>query len=140
MTVDFTRFFCFRIGALARRLARDLNSLYAQHGITVGQSFVLFYLLQNDGSAVKDIASNLQLDSPAITGFVDRLYKDGLVERKEDPGDRRSLQIYLTALGRELAGKLYPIAKEFQQNLKEMITPEELKALERALDVLERKV
>lgn len=134
----FTDFLCFRLGAITRKINRYYNSRYAEYGITVGQSFVLFHLLDNEGSSVKDIASRIQLDSPAITGFIDRLVEQGLVERREDPQDRRSLQIYLTPKGRELAQKLLFIAQEYNRLIKASIPPDDLQAFTRSITTLER--
>jgi DNA-binding MarR family transcriptional regulator len=133
-----SHFLCFRLGALTRRIYRHYNTLFSKYGITVTQSFILFDLLSRQSSNVKDIASRVQLDSPAITGLVDRLAKENLVERKEDPSDRRGLLISLTAKGRKLAEKLEPIAKEFNKKIKKVLIPEDTKAFERSLDRLEK--
>ena len=93
----FTEFWCFRLNVLSRKISRKYNSKCLEYGITAPQSFVLFDLLDHEGSNVKDIAARVQLDSSAVTGVIDRLYKEELVKREEDPNDRRSLNIYLTA-------------------------------------------
>jgi hypothetical protein len=40
--------YCFRIGAVTRRIWRVFNNEYAGFGVTVGQTFILFDLLDND--------------------------------------------------------------------------------------------
>lgn len=133
-----SRFLCFRLGALTRRIYRHYNTLFLEYGVTVTQSFILFDLLLHESSNVKDIAFRVQLDSPAITGLVDRLAKESLVERKEDPSDRRGLLISLTAKGKKLAEKLEPIAKEFNKKMKKVLIPEDIEVFERSLDRLEK--
>ncbi|MDH7479237.1 MAG: MarR family transcriptional regulator, partial [Syntrophomonadaceae bacterium] len=113
------------------------NNRYADYGITVGQSFVLFHLLDNDGSSVKEIASRVQLDSPALTGIIDRLVREELVERREDPEDRRSLRISLTLKGRKLAAEVLTIAQEYNEQIKDLIKPENLEAFRRSIARLE---
>jgi DNA-binding MarR family transcriptional regulator len=135
---DISSFLCFRLGALSRKIYRHYNTLFSKYGITVTQSFILFDLLFHESSNVKDIASRVQLDSPAITGLVDRLAKENLVERKEDPSDRRGLLIALTTKGRKLAEELEPIAKEFNKNMQGVLIPEDAGAFERSLDRLEK--
>lgn len=134
---NISSFLCFRLGALSRKIYRHYNTLFSEYGITVTQSFILFDLLFHESSNVKDIASRVQLDSPAITGLVDRLAKENLVERKEDPSDRRGLLISLTAKGRKLAEELEPIAEEFNKNMQGVLTPEDGGAFEQSLDRLE---
>jgi len=132
-----SHFLCFRLGALTRKIYRHYNTLFSDYGITVTQSFVLFDLLLHKSSNVKDIASRVQLDSPAITGLVDRLVKENLVERREDPSDRRGLLIGLTEKGQKLAEKLSPIAEDFNNTMQGVLTPEDVGAFNRSLEHLE---
>jgi DNA-binding MarR family transcriptional regulator len=135
---DIATFLCFRLGALSRRIYRHYNTLYSCYGITVTQSFILFDLLLHKSSNMKDIASRVQLDSPAITGLVDRLAKENLVERKKDPSDRRGLLVGLTTKGRKLAKELAPVAEEFNTKMHAILIPEDIAVFERSLDRLEK--
>ncbi len=137
---SFTDFFCFRLGALTRRIQRYYNNRFAELNITLGQSFVLFHLLESDGSSVKDIAAAVQLDPPAITGLVDRLAKEGLVGRQADPDDRRTTKIYLTDRGRVVAAQAGLIAAEFNEAMQNIISTDDSAAFARALSALEEEV
>lgn len=132
--------YCFRIGAVTRRIWRYVNSEYGKYGITVGQTFILFDLLDNDGSAVKDIAERVQVDSPAVTGFVDRLIREELVERVVDRDDRRVMKIHLTPKGRELAITVLPVARNLNKKIEELVGREEIATLLRILDIIENTV
>jgi DNA-binding MarR family transcriptional regulator len=138
--INLADFLCFRIGALSRKIYRHYNTMYDRYGITVGQSFILLDLLIHESSSVKDIAHRVQLDSPAITGFVDRLMKEDLVERSVDPSDRRSLRIRLTTKGRSLAEDIAPLADTFNEQMKQALSPEDFKAFERVLDFMEKSL
>ena len=135
----FTAFWCFRLAALSRKISRTYNTLCSQYGITATQSFVLFDLLDNEGSNVKDMAFRIQLDSPAVTGVIDRLFKEGLVQRAEDPSDRRSLQIFLTPRGRQLAEELLPVGREFNNNTQAGYNQDELEIFESYFKRLDQK-
>jgi len=137
---SFTDYLCFRLGALTRRIQRDYNNKFAELNVTLGQSFVLFRLLEADGSSVKDIAAAVQLDPPAITGLVDRLAKEGLVERRIDPDDRRTTNICLTAQGRETAEKAGMIAFEFNEAMKQVLVGDNLEIFQKSLTALEDKI
>jgi len=134
---NFTEFWCFRLAALGRKISRQYSAEFAPYGVTPTQSFVLFDLVSHDGSSVKDIASRIQLDSPAVTGVIDRLVKEELVKRQEDPSDRRSLQIFLTSRGRELAQQLLPMAQEFNRSLQSGLNPDERELFQQILSRLE---
>ena len=133
-------FYCFRIGAVTRRIWRYVNSEYGRYGITVGQTFILFDLLDHDGSAVKDIAERVQVDSPAVTGFVDRLIREELVERMVDRDDRRGMKINLTPKGRELAITLLPVAQNLNRKIEQLVGKEEITKLLEILDIIEETV
>lgn len=71
-------------------------------GITPGQYMVLKCLWDENGIAVKQLADRLQLDSSTITGILDRLENKGLIKRKPNPNDRRTLSLVLTTKGKAL--------------------------------------
>jgi len=133
-------FYCFRIGAVTRRLWRYVNSEYAKYGITIGQTFILFDLLNHDGSPVKDVAERVQVDSPAVTGFVDRLVREGLVERVMDQDDRRVMKLHLTPKGRDLAITLLPVAQTLNKKIEELVGKKEITKLLEILDIIEEAV
>jgi DNA-binding MarR family transcriptional regulator len=47
------------------------------------------------------LASETLVTSGTMTNRLDRLERDGLVQRTPDPGDRRGVQVRLTTAGRE---------------------------------------
>ena len=136
----FTEFWCFRLNVLSRKISRKYNSKCLEYGITAPQSFVLFDLLDHEGSYLKDIAARVQLDSSAVTGVIDRLYKEELVKREEDPTDRRSLNIYLTAKGRKLAEDLFPTGSEFNLYLRSLLDEDRAETFEKLLKAIDDKV
>ena len=139
--LDFTTFWCFRLNALSRKISRMYNSRCLKHGITAAQTFVMFDVMEHGGTSVKDIASRIQLDSPGVTGLIDRLVKEGLVERKEDPDDRRSLRINLTRKGQDLAeSELAPMALEFNQYIRSIVQPEVAKIFQNSLDLFDQQL
>lgn len=131
-------FLCFRMAALSRKMNRFYSTKLAGYGVTIQQSWVLFQLYnREDGYSQKEIAAAVQLDSPVVTGLITRLVKQGLVERKEAPSDRRSIRICITAHGRELIEETFPIAMEYNQHIRNIIHPDDLAAFERTLANLE---
>ena len=71
-----------------------------QHGLSQGRMGVLFRLLRCGDTPLGDLAEDLGSTPRNITGLVDHLEKDGLVERVPDPADRRSVRARLTEAGR----------------------------------------
>ncbi len=111
-------FLCFKLGSAARSMQKHYNSRCAEFGITIAQSFILFLLISEDGLNPKTMAEQLEIDGSAITGLVDRLEKEGLVERRSDPRDRRAFCVFLTRKGRRKAEDVLPAAMEVNKRLK----------------------
>ena len=76
-------------------------------GLCLSDFGVLEALLHKGPMPVNTIGSLIRLTSGSITAAVDRLERKGLVERRNDPGDRRARVVYLTAPGQELISKSF---------------------------------
>ncbi|MGE5391413.1 MAG: MarR family winged helix-turn-helix transcriptional regulator [Deltaproteobacteria bacterium] len=138
--MEFADFICFRLGAVSRKMARHYNNKLGTYGITIVQSWVLFHLAGREGSSIKDIAAAIQLDSPVVTGVVDRLVKEGLVIRQEVPNDRRSVKISITAHGGEIVEEISPAVEEYNRRIRSIVQEGDLSAFERALAALEAEL
>jgi DNA-binding MarR family transcriptional regulator len=72
--------------------------------------------------------------------MVDRLERDGLVERRADPGDRRATRVRLTPAGLEVADRGAEILAAIERTIGESLDEEEQRVLgallSRVLDVL----
>jgi MarR family 2-MHQ and catechol resistance regulon transcriptional repressor len=71
-------------------------------GLGLSDFGVLELLLHKGPSPVNALGQKIRLTSGSISIAIDRLEKKGLVERKDDPEDRRSRIVHLTAQGRKL--------------------------------------
>jgi DNA-binding MarR family transcriptional regulator len=62
-------------------------------------------LFERDGIAMSTLGARLHLDSGTLTPLVKGMEADGLVTRRRDPLDERSVQVGLTKKGREVSAK-----------------------------------
>jgi DNA-binding MarR family transcriptional regulator len=76
--------------------------------ISPAQMALLEQINRYPGCGVGDIANELKLSAPTVSVGVAKLEERGLVERKQDPEDRRSVQFFMTDSGQDLH-------KEFNQ-------------------------
>jgi DNA-binding MarR family transcriptional regulator len=78
--------------------------LRRSYGQSLGRFDVLsqLYRLEAEWATVGEIAGMVMASSGNITGLLDRMEADGLVERRASPHDRRSQQIRMTSRGRTL--------------------------------------
>ena len=70
-------------------------------GLTRGQPKMLRFLGKNDGCRQKDIADRFYLRAASVSGILDTLEKDGLIERRRNPRSRRETLVFLTELGKK---------------------------------------
>jgi DNA-binding MarR family transcriptional regulator len=88
-----------------------------KHGLSEGRLGVLFRLLRCGATPLGDLASDLDSTPRNITGLVDHLERDGLVERVPDPDDRRSVKANLTEAGRIRIESIWKEGLEHQHEI-----------------------
>ena len=86
----------FIINRTARSLSRSLDiRLRNRVGISFAQWRVLVLLTKtHDGLSQKEIAEGLGLEAPTLIPILDKLQKDGFIERRVDRNDRRNNRIF----------------------------------------------
>ncbi|MBY8823276.1 MarR family winged helix-turn-helix transcriptional regulator [Sphingomonas colocasiae] len=88
--------------AFARRVGRE--------GVTVAEWTLMRTLYDADGAAPTSLARHMGLSKAAVSKLADRLVSKGLVDRRDNPGDKRAQSLSLTAEGREKIPVLAAIA------------------------------
>jgi DNA-binding MarR family transcriptional regulator len=83
------------------KLALDQNPLQ-DSGITAPQLTLLDWVAAQPGCSLREIAEGLHLTPPTVSVGVRRLETAGLLERRTDPADKRSVRISPTARGQAL--------------------------------------
>lgn len=73
----------------------------AKIGLHRGQPKMLRFLGENDGCRQKDIADRFFLRAASVSGVLNTLEKQELIERRPNPRSRRETLIYLTEKGKE---------------------------------------
>jgi DNA-binding MarR family transcriptional regulator len=88
---------------------------------------------------LNDVAKAIGRGAPAVSRSVDALVRAGLVERTQDPRNRRRLALRLTQEGRDRLSTRIAGASALRIKL-ERLAHSELRALERAIEILERGI
>jgi DNA-binding MarR family transcriptional regulator len=84
--------------------ALDLDAVCC--GVTMAQAHVLLAVEEAGETRVTALAAELGLDKSTLSRTIESLVRTGLVDRDAVPGDRRSLSLSLTALGRRAAADI----------------------------------
>ena len=72
-----------------------------RHDLSEGRMGVLWRLRHKDSITLGDLAQQLDVSPRNITGLVDHLEKDHLVERFPDAEDRRAIRVRLAPAGKQ---------------------------------------
>ena len=91
----------------------------------------------NEPATLNQVARSVGRGAPAVSRSVDTLVRSGLVERMQDPAHRRRLALRLTQAGRERLSSRTPGNANLQTKLARLANSE-LRAVERAIEILER--
>jgi DNA-binding MarR family transcriptional regulator len=106
--LDAWRAFLTAHALITRRISRDL---VAEGLPDLGWYDLLWALRRSPGQRlrVNELAREVVLSPTAMSRFVDRAERAGVVRREADPADRRALQVALTEEGVALLRKMWPV-------------------------------
>lgn len=104
--------------------------------ITLARFDLLASLEREDGQTLAALSRGMLVTAGNLTGLVDRAERDGLVERRPDPADRRLWRVWLTRAGRALIRELLPEHAAQVHEMLEGFDPEQRRELRRLLGAL----
>lgn len=131
-----SKYICFKLSRVMRKVQRYYESNLAPYEITPVQFYVLSSLWENDGVKFKDLARSLNMDGSTLTGILDRMERLDLVERRDDPEDRRSLLIFLKEKARQNGEEMIRLAEKPDREIKEQFSPQDFNTFLSVLDRL----
>jgi MarR family transcriptional regulator for hemolysin len=103
----------FVVHDVARMMRWQFDRRASSLKLTRSQWSVLAHLLRTEGIQQKELAEQMDITAITLTGLLDRMEREGWVERRADPGDRRAKRIYLTE-------KVAPVTKELRSLAREV--------------------
>jgi DNA-binding MarR family transcriptional regulator len=98
---------------------------------------LLSAIASREPATLNDVAKTIGRGAPAVSRSVDALVRAGLVERTQDPNNRRRLALRLTQSGRDHLSMRVAGGSALRGKL-ERLAHSELRAVERAIEILER--
>ncbi len=103
------------------RSMRDRTHFAKAKGLSMTQFGLLMQLHYRGNCGVSDVSERFEITNPAASQLVDKLVQGNLVERAEDPNDRRAKQIQLSTKGKAMIersiGERYRWVDELVTNL-----------------------
>ena len=120
---------CLAVQQAARTLARVFDEALQPLNLTNGQFSLLMSLNRPSPPPMGPVADLLAMDRTTLTAALKPLERRGLVKIMVDPADRRGRRLTLTAAGRKLLARAFPIWKLHHRKLeKRLKAPDALRA------------
>lgn len=88
----------------ARSFTRAVQQTSAGLGFSSGQFPILTELWKEEGLTQRQLLDRVEVEQATIANTLSRMERDGLIERRPHPQDRRAQQIFLTQKSRDLQG------------------------------------
>lgn len=95
------------IGVIARSLDSISNIEFKEIELTKGQYLYVVRIGENPGIILEDLANIIKIDKATASRALQKLEKNGFIERKNDEINKKIKKLYLSEKGKEI----YPFIK-----------------------------
>jgi Transcriptional regulators len=116
----------YHIKSAWHAISRMYNQQAAAEGFTTAIGFVLININSKEGTPATKIAPMIGLETRSLTRMLKTMEEKGLIFKKQDPSDKRSVRIFLTEEGRRKKEISVQTIKEFNEQVREVIHEEDL--------------
>jgi MarR family transcriptional regulator, transcriptional regulator for hemolysin len=108
--MDRLRNFGFLMKDISRLQSKNFERHASGLNMTLAQCKVLAHLERNEGIAQVRLAELADTDPMTLVRILDRMERDGWVERRADPVDRRARQLFLTKAATPVLEEMWRVA------------------------------
>lgn len=123
----------FLIHDVSRMRRTAFDQLMKPLGVTRAQWWVLAHLSRNDGMVQTQLADALDVGKASLGNFLERLEASGLIERRDDPIDKRAKRVYMARAGRQLLKQMTQEEIHFNERILRDVPAQDRDAMIRTL-------
>jgi len=117
------------LAQVCRLTGHHLRTHMEKLGLHRGQGFALIHLWHNDGVPQRDLAEAMHIRPASATNMLQRMERDGWIERKRDDEDQRVVRVFITAKAKNLRDQAETVFAQMEDELNAVYTKEEQKTL-----------
>ena len=107
------------LSQVMRLMKKEISFTDTLKHLSMLQIQTIIYLYNNANVSMGDIAGHFRVEMPSATSLLNKLFDQKLVERRDDPTDRRVVKVSLTGEGKILAKKAMA---ERRNHMKKMLS------------------
>ncbi|KQM35168.1 MarR family transcriptional regulator [Agrobacterium tumefaciens] len=123
------------MAAFNRKLRSFFDARVAEKGLTLARARTLFALSRRGSLTQKELAEELEIETPTLVRLLDAMEKQKLIERRSDEIDRRAKRIHMTPAGLQTFEDVDAQAKAMRAEIALDISTDEIRV---ALNVVRR--
>jgi DNA-binding MarR family transcriptional regulator len=128
----------FLIHDVSRMRRTAFDQLMKPLGVTRAQWWVLAHLSRNDGMMQTQLADALDVGKASLGTFLERLEAGGLIERRDDPIDKRAKRVYMARAGHLLLKQMMQQEIWFNERILCELSPQKRDAMVQTLTCIKR--
>lgn len=121
---------------VARLMSANFEARTRSIGVTRAQWSLIAALVRAEGCNQAQLAELMQITPISLGRLVDRMERAGWVERRAEPGDRRSYRLFLTEKAHAIRPALRKLSDETQDEALAALGPAERQQLLESLAVV----
>lgn len=128
------------MAVITTRSMQERANFVKAAGLSMAQFGILMHLNYQHGCGISHLGEHMDISAAAASQLVDRLVQHGLVERAEDPNDRRAKVLTLTSKGQDLIERSLAIRTRWVDELVSAIRPEDYAEVDSTLSKVTQAV
>jgi DNA-binding MarR family transcriptional regulator len=113
---------CLHVQRAARALARRFDEVFRPLDLTHGQFSLLMSLNRPEPPSIGNVAALLAMDRTTLTANLKPLERRGLIKVSINKEDKRSRRLTITATGRALLARAYPLWRQTHAAIERLVT------------------
>jgi DNA-binding MarR family transcriptional regulator len=130
----------YHVRAVWYGIFRMYNQLGQEHDITTSLGYVLLNIHTEGGTPATKIAPLMGMESRSLTRLLKSMEQKGLIYKKQDEHDKRSVRIFLTEEGIRRKGISRNTVRTFNEKMREIVPEKDLEAFFRVMKTVNKNI
>jgi len=105
------------------------HEIKSKLGLTSSQWKIILALNSFDGLSQRELADKIYVDSSTLVPVIDKMEKNGSLERKPDPEDRRHNRLYLTKKSESVVDSIIETVLQLRKTLYKGLSKDDLELM-----------
>ncbi len=129
------------LNSVSRGYRKVVNRVLATRGLSDSQALPILFLSRLGGGMRMGVLAELVgVEVPSLVRQIDQLCAAGLVERRDDPTDRRAKALHLTEAGQAQAALIETLFQDVRSRMLSHVSDDDLSTVLKALRGFEEAI